>query len=99
MELKRRSLAFALGAGALAVHEFANAQPPAGGSAAAPPAAMPRGPGQVPFPQQVADVQLPAMGIVMHPEYARSIARMAYIWGWPLVNMLNRKIADRKSVV
>lgn len=29
----------------------------------------------------------------MHPEYAKSIARMAYIWGYPMVNMMNRKIA------
>jgi len=27
----------------------------------------------------------------MHAEYARTIARTAYVWGWPLVNMLNRK--------
>ncbi|MBN3760637.1 DUF1254 domain-containing protein [Burkholderia sp. Ac-20365] len=26
----------------------------------------------------------------MHPEYAQVIARMAYIWGWPMVNMINR---------
>ena len=29
----------------------------------------------------------------MHPEYARSIARMAYIWGYPMVNMMNRRAA------
>lgn len=33
----------------------------------------------------------PATGIVMTPSYARTIAQMAYIWGWPLVNMLNRE--------
>jgi len=33
---------------------------------------------------------LPAAGIVMHPEYAKTIGRMAYVWGWPMVNMLNR---------
>lgn len=32
----------------------------------------------------------PATGIVMTPSYARAIAQMAYIWGWPMVNMLNR---------
>ncbi len=31
--------------------------------------------------------------IVMHPEYAKSIARMAYIWGYPMVNMMNRRAA------
>jgi hypothetical protein len=29
--------------------------------------------------------------VVMHPEYAKSIARMAYIWGYPMVNMMNRR--------
>src|SRR5262245_22674629 len=32
----------------------------------------------------------PATGIVMHPDYARTIAQMAYVWGWPMVNMINR---------
>src|SRR5262247_552462 len=35
----------------------------------------------------------PATGILMHPGYAQTIAQMAYVWGWPLVNMLNRKAA------
>src|SRR5215470_9908743 len=35
----------------------------------------------------------PATGIVMHPGYARTIAQMAYVWGWPLVNMINRNAA------
>ncbi|CAB3629633.1 DUF1254 domain-containing protein [Achromobacter pestifer] len=34
---------------------------------------------------------LPAAGVTMHPEYAKTIGRMAYVWGWPMVNMLNRK--------
>ena len=36
-------------------------------------------------------VTQPATGILMHPGYARTIAQMAYVWGWPMVNMLNRK--------
>jgi hypothetical protein len=32
----------------------------------------------------------PATGITMHPDYARTIAQMAYVWGWPMVNMINR---------
>jgi hypothetical protein len=35
----------------------------------------------------------PATGITMHPDYARTIAQMAYVWGWPIVNMINRKTA------
>jgi hypothetical protein len=32
-------------------------------------------------------------GTVMTPEYAATLARFAYIWGWPLVNNLNRALA------
>jgi hypothetical protein len=31
-------------------------------------------------------------GTVMTPEYAATVARFAYLWGWPLVNNLNRAI-------
>ncbi len=31
--------------------------------------------------------------MLMHPEYAKSVARMAYIWGYPMVNMINRRAA------
>jgi hypothetical protein len=33
----------------------------------------------------------PATGILMHPDYARTIAQMAYVWGWPIINMINRR--------
>ncbi|MCP3472638.1 DUF1254 domain-containing protein [Bradyrhizobium sp. CCGUVB1N3] len=33
----------------------------------------------------------PATGVTIHPEYARTIAQMAYVWGWPIVNMMNRR--------
>lgn len=32
-----------------------------------------------------------AEGAIMHPEYVKTIGRMAYVWGWPLVNMMNRR--------
>ena len=32
----------------------------------------------------------PATGVSMTPGYARTIAQMAYLWGWPMVNMINR---------
>src|ERR1700761_2025109 len=35
----------------------------------------------------------PATGIVMFPDYARTIAQFAYVWGWPIVNMINRRAA------
>lgn len=39
----------------------------------------------------------PAPDIVMHPEYAKTIGRMAYVWGWPMVNMLNRNARITKA--
>jgi hypothetical protein len=36
-------------------------------------------------------IALPCADVVMHPEYARTIARLAYIWGYPMVNTLNRR--------
>ena len=40
-----------------------------------------------------AEVTAPATGVVMHPEYAKAIGRMAYVWGWPMVNQINRRAA------
>jgi hypothetical protein len=48
---------------------------------------------QVPPPAEAGDVPVAATRIVMHPEYARVIARVAYVWGWPMVNMINRRAA------
>jgi hypothetical protein len=39
----------------------------------------------------------PPTGLLMHPEYAQVIARMAYVWGWPMVNMLNRNARITKA--
>ncbi|OFS72468.1 hypothetical protein HMPREF3173_14765 [Pseudomonas sp. HMSC08G10] len=43
-------------------------------------------------PSQPSSTQLtqPNVDALMHPEYAKTIARMAYLWGWPMVNMINR---------
>ncbi len=35
----------------------------------------------------------PVPGTVMTPEYARVVAKQAYVWGWPMVNQMNRKAA------
>ena len=40
---------------------------------------------------------LAGTGIVMHPAYAKAIAQFAYVWGWPMVNMLNRRDAITKA--
>lgn len=34
---------------------------------------------------------LPSAEVVPQEAYVRAIARAAYIWGWPMVNMLNRR--------
>lgn len=37
------------------------------------------------------EVTVPVTGAVMHREYVRTVGRMAYAWGWALVNMWNRR--------
>ena len=32
----------------------------------------------------------PVPGARMTEDYVRSVGRLAYLWGWPLVNMHNR---------
>jgi hypothetical protein len=39
----------------------------------------------------------PATGVVMHSDYAKAIAATAYVWGWPMVNMINRRTAITKA--
>src|SRR5262245_19789722 len=39
------------------------------------------------------DPTQPATGVTMHPGYAKTMAQMAYVWGWPIVNMINRRAA------
>ncbi|MEN4397638.1 DUF1254 domain-containing protein [Mycolicibacterium senegalense] len=39
---------------------------------------------------QAADLSQPATGVDMFADCATTIGRMAYLWGWPLVNMRNR---------
>ena len=47
-------------------------------------------------PKTAADIPGPAPGTLMTKEYVQAVGRMAYIWGWPLVNMGNRSIAFSK---
>lgn len=37
--------------------------------------------------------------VKLHPEYAKTLARIAYVWGYPMVNMLNRKNTLAKAPV
>ena len=46
-------------------------------------------------PAKAADVTPAATGVDMPPAFAMAMARVAYIWGWPIVNQFNR----RKAVI
>jgi hypothetical protein len=43
------------------------------------------------FPTSPSEVTTPVTGAIMHKEYVKTIGRMAYVWGWPLVNSFNRR--------
>jgi hypothetical protein len=51
---------------------------------------------QVPIPQTANQVPEPAPGTAMTKAYVQTVGRMAYVWGWPLVNMTNRIAAMAK---
>lgn len=36
-------------------------------------------------------LSMPSSEVMPHEAYVRSVARSAYLWGWPMVNMLNRR--------
>ena len=46
---------------------------------------------EVPVPKAPADLAQPADGVDMPVEYAKTVAAMAYVWGWPLANQHNRR--------
>src|SRR6476659_6182544 len=48
---------------------------------------------QVPIPKTPAEVPGPPAGTAMTKEYVQTVGRMAYLWGWPLVNIVNRSKA------
>ena len=52
---------------------------------------------QVPIPTTAAEVPGPALGTAMTKAYVQMVGRMAYLWGWPLVNMANRSAAFAKA--
>ena len=55
--------------------------------------AVPASSQQVPLPQSAADVPAPAAGTAMTKDYVQTIGRMAYVWGYALVNSHNRRAA------
>ena len=40
-------------------------------------------------------INFPGSDAIMHPEYARTMARLAYTWGYPMANIFNRRNAFR----
>ena len=52
---------------------------------------------QVPSPTTAAEVPGPAPGTAMTKAYMQTVGRMAYVWGWSLVNMSNRFAAFTKA--
>jgi hypothetical protein len=52
---------------------------------------------QILIPTTAAQVPGPAPGTAMTKEYVQMVGRMAYIWGWPLVDAANRAIAVSKA--
>jgi hypothetical protein len=51
---------------------------------------------QISAPKTAADVKGTPPGTVMTEGYVAMVGRMAYVWGWPLVNNLNRALAVEK---
>jgi hypothetical protein len=52
---------------------------------------------QVPSPRSAADVPGTPPGTIMTKDYVVMVARAAYLWGWPLVNQLNRRATFAKA--
>src|SRR5262249_52613640 len=52
---------------------------------------------QVPIPTTAAQVPGPATGTAMTKPYVQMLGRIAYFWGWPLVNAANRAVAFSKA--
>ncbi|WP_197713145.1 hypothetical protein [Polynucleobacter necessarius] len=48
---------------------------------------------QIPIPVKPDQVPGPVQGLSMSKEYVQTIGRLAYIWGYPLVNMYARRLA------
>jgi hypothetical protein len=48
---------------------------------------------EVPLPKTAAEVPGPASGTAITKEYVQMVGRMAYLWGYPMVNCHNRRVA------
>src|SRR5690349_1785153 len=52
---------------------------------------------QPPSTPAASQIPGPAPGTDMTKPYEQSVGRMAYVWGWPLVNVANRSLAFSKA--
>jgi hypothetical protein len=52
---------------------------------------------QVPIPTTAAEVPGPASGTAMTKAYVQTVGRMAYVWGWALVDAANRAATAAKA--
>jgi len=52
---------------------------------------------QIPLPTTAAQVPGPAPGTAMTKPYVQTVGRMAYVWGWALVDAANRAAAAAKA--
>ena len=52
---------------------------------------------QTPIPTTAAEVPAPVPGNTMTKEYVQMVGRMAYVWGYPMVNAHNRRVAFSMS--
>ncbi|MFA9405617.1 MAG: hypothetical protein ACERKX_07340, partial [Anaerolineales bacterium] len=43
------------------------------------------------YPTKASEVTQQVTGAIMPKEYIKTVGRMAYFWGWPLVNIFNRR--------
>jgi hypothetical protein len=50
----------------------------------------------VAIPKAAGEVPGPAAGTAMTKEYVQMVGRMAYVWGWPMVNTFNRRASVEK---
>jgi len=51
---------------------------------------------QAPIPTNAAEVPGPAPGTAMTKAYVQMVGRIAYLWGWPLINVASRAAAFSK---
>src|SRR5215475_5131244 len=49
------------------------------------------------IPKTHAEVPGPVAGTLMTKEYVQTVGRIAYLWGWPLINQLHRRATFAKA--